>query len=85
MEYYFSCVSGGAGCTDSGWVSSSDYTADNLTDDSSYAWQVKARDLSGNDTELAATTDAASQTHSALTTPSNAVATDQGNGRALIT
>lgn len=89
VEYYFSCVSGGAGCIDSGWVSSSDYTADNLSADTSYTWQVKARDLSGNETELSvaatATTDAAPPAPTAPAAPSNAVATDQGNGTARVT
>jgi hypothetical protein len=62
IEYYFSCVAGGTGCTDSGWQSSSSYTADGLQEGTYYSYKVKARDVWGNENgssvTMGATTDA---------------------------
>jgi hypothetical protein len=49
VEYNFSCVAGGAGCTDSGWQSSRSYTASGLQADTYYAFKVTARDGFGNE------------------------------------
>lgn len=48
VEYYFSCVAGGIGCTDSGWQSSPVHNVFGLGADTYYAYTVKARDAVGN-------------------------------------
>ena len=48
VEYYFACVAGGSGCTDSGWQSSRSHTASGLSADMFYSYTVKARDATGN-------------------------------------
>lgn len=62
VKYYFSCVAGGNGCTNSGWQSSRSYTATGLSANTFYSYTVKARDTSGNSNStsspLGATTDA---------------------------
>ncbi|HPQ95489.1 MAG: cadherin-like domain-containing protein [Thiothrix sp.] len=50
VSYYFACTAGGNGCTDSGWVGSSGWTATGLDADTSYSFKVKARDGAGNET-----------------------------------
>ncbi len=50
VEYYFSCVAGGNGCTDSGWQSSQTWSPGGLDADTYYAYKVAARDNSGNET-----------------------------------
>jgi PKD repeat protein len=47
VQYNFSCISG-TGCNDSGWQSSSQYTASGLIGGTSYSFQVSARDAYGN-------------------------------------
>lgn len=60
VEYYFACTSGGAGCVDSGWLSSADFTLSGLAANTTYSFTVKARDTAGNmtasSTEASATT-----------------------------
>ncbi|MDF2178910.1 zinc-dependent metalloprotease family protein [Aliiglaciecola sp. CAU 1673] len=48
VSYQFSCTSGGQGCADSAWQTSTQYTATNLLAETEYCFSVKARDLSGN-------------------------------------
>ena len=48
VEYLFTCVAGGNGCTDSGWQSSRSYTANGLDAYTYYSFKVTARDGSGN-------------------------------------
>ena len=61
VEYYFYCTS--AGCNDSGWQDSPTYTDTGLQTETTYSYQVKARDKSPNhndtgwSTEQSATTD----------------------------
>jgi len=50
VEYRFECTVGGAGCSNSGWQSSTAYTASGLAPGTSYTWQVTARDQSLNET-----------------------------------
>ena len=52
VEYQFLCVTGGAGCISSSWQSSASYLATGLTSNTSYSFQVKARDATGNETNL---------------------------------
>ena len=54
VQYQFHCVSGGTGCADSGWQASTSYTATGLAPGTSYAFQVRARDLAGNTTGYSA-------------------------------
>jgi len=48
VEYYFACVSGGVGCSSSGWQSSRTFTDSGLQANTSYSYTVKARDAVGN-------------------------------------
>lgn len=50
VEYYFACTSGGAGCVDSGWMVSPDFTLNGLVANTKYSFTVKARDAAGNTT-----------------------------------
>lgn len=54
VQYYFACTSGGVACVDSGWVNSPDFTLNGLAANSSYSFTVKARDLTGNQTNPSA-------------------------------
>lgn len=62
VEYNFNCTIGGPGCSSSGWQSSSSYTANGLAANTSYTFQVTARDQAHNET-------APSSTASATTNP----------------
>lgn len=48
VEYYFNCTAGGAGCVPSGWQTGTSHTATGLDPNTSYTWQVRARDSSNN-------------------------------------
>jgi hypothetical protein len=52
VEYKFICVAGDQQCNnaDSGWQTSSTYTATGLTAGTTYSFQTLARDMSGNET-----------------------------------
>ena len=51
VQYQFNCTgSSGGGCVGSSWQSSAQYQATGLTPGASYSYQVKARDLAGNET-----------------------------------
>jgi len=50
VEYNFLCITGGAGCANSGWQSGAGYTATGLAASTSYTFQVMARDQAGNET-----------------------------------
>jgi hypothetical protein len=54
VEYYFACTAGGG--HDSGWQDGSTYTDTDLTNNTSYTYKVKARDMSDNlnETEFSA-------------------------------
>jgi len=54
VEYYFDSVSGGTGRNDSGWQTSPSYTDSGLQADTSYAYNVRARDAAGNLTFVSA-------------------------------
>ena len=49
VEYYFDCSSGG--CNDSGWQDSTTYTDTGLQPETTYSYQVKARDKSPDQNE----------------------------------
>ena len=61
VSYYFTCVSGGSGCTDSGWQTSTSFVADGLSSNSTYSFQVKARDEAANETAVSETLSATTQ------------------------
>jgi hypothetical protein len=88
VQYYFACVSGGAGCVDSGWQSSAGYTAAGLAAETAYDWEVKARDLAGNETGWSAVasarTDPAPLAPTAPVAPGGLTATDKGDGTASL-
>ena len=69
VQYYFRCVSGGAGCSDSGWISSSSYTDSGLSPDTLYSWRVRARDASGNETAESFTASARTDAEQDTTPP----------------
>ncbi len=48
VEYYFSCVAGGNGCTDSDWQVSQTFVANGLSADTFYSYRVITRDIYGN-------------------------------------
>ncbi len=50
VEYNFQCTVGGPGCSNSGWQSSSSYTANGLAANTGYTFQVIARDQAHNQT-----------------------------------
>lgn len=64
VQYWFQCTAGGGGgCLDSGWQLSDQYTATGLTPSTNYSYQVKARDLAGNETSWSATGSAATNSN----------------------
>lgn len=74
VQYYFDCVSGGTGCTDSGWVANPSFTATGLAAATTYTYQVKARDAFGNETAASATASATTATAPVVNQPPRAVA-----------
>lgn len=54
IQYMFVCAPSGAGCADSGWQSSNQYTATGLSPATKYSFKVKAKDAAGNETTLSA-------------------------------
>ncbi|HVP12989.1 MAG TPA: hypothetical protein VMV94_17575 [Phycisphaerae bacterium] len=68
VSYFFHFVSGGAGGSDSAWQSSTTYTDTGLTANTSYSYQVKARDSASTPNETAYSTPA-STTATLIETP----------------
>ncbi|NNK98890.1 MAG: hypothetical protein HKO88_07570 [Xanthomonadales bacterium] len=58
VQYNFQCTVGGSGCSNSGWQSSTSYTATGLSPSTSYTYQVSAKDEAGNTTAPSATASA---------------------------
>ena len=75
VEYNFLCVSGGQGCADSGWQTSTSFTANGLAAGNSYGFQVKARDGSLNENTASATESATTDAETIPANPSNFSAT----------
>jgi Bacterial Ig domain/Metallo-peptidase family M12B Reprolysin-like len=48
VEYQFQCVAGGTGCVNSAWQSSPNYVVTGLSANTTYSFNVTARDPSGN-------------------------------------
>jgi len=80
VQYLFQCsASAGDGCNDSSWQASTQYSDAGLMPSTSYSYQVKARDLSGNETgwsAVASTNTNANQAPQAVNDNAN---TDQGS------
>lgn len=77
VEYYFRCVSGGNGCSDSGWQSSKTWSPSGLDANTNYSYTVKARDQFGNENSTSPTmgdTTHAPEPSPADNTPPSAVA-----------
>jgi Metallo-peptidase family M12B Reprolysin-like len=55
VQYLFACVSGSQGCINSNWQTSNQYTATGLAAGTTYNYQVKAKDASGNETDYSNT------------------------------
>lgn len=73
VQYLFACVSGSQGCVNSNWQTSNQYTATGLAANTTYNYQVKAKDASGNETGYsitAAATTAAVPADTTAPTPS---------------
>ena len=60
VQYFFHFVSGGSGGSDSAWQASTAYTDGGLSPNTSYSYQVKARDSASTPNETAYSTPAAS-------------------------
>lgn len=86
VQYEFVCSVSGSACAGSGWQSSTSYLAQGLAAETSYGWQVRARDASGNATQLSpvasATTFAAP---AAPETPGGLMAVDNADGTTTLT
>jgi len=52
VEYQFYCSVGGLGCVTSDWQAGTSYIATGLDSNTQYSYQVKARDVAGNETSL---------------------------------
>jgi len=72
VEYYFTCVSGGTGCSSSGWQSSRSFTDGGLQANTPYSYTVRARDAAGNtnNTSAAASATTDNTTEEDTTSPS---------------
>ncbi len=84
VQYMFSSSSAG----DSGWIFDSSYIATELAADTSYSWQVKARDAAGNETNWSALANATTQSTPTVPEPpasvSNLLAVDNADGSATL-
>jgi len=84
VEYYFDCIS--AGCADSGWQDSAAYEDTGLTPDTTYTYQVRARDKSVNQNETDWSSQYSSDTlpeSTAIEFDNSASAYNAGDGNAL--
>ena len=61
VEYSFSCVSGGTGCSSSGWQASRTFTDGGLQSNTPYSYSVRARDTAGNMNTSSATVSATTE------------------------
>ncbi|MBL4782081.1 MAG: tandem-95 repeat protein [Porticoccaceae bacterium] len=82
VEYQFTCVAGGSGCTSSAWQTSSSYVASNLSAGTSYSYQVTARDLYNN---LTIASTSATATTAANNAPTAGNDSADGNEDSVIT
>lgn len=85
VQYFFSSSTAGG----SGWTSNPSYTATGLTADTTYSWQVKARDTAGNETDWSsiqsATTESTPTEPEPPTAATNFAAVDNADGSATLT
>jgi len=68
VEYQFRCASGGQGCVDSAWQTARSFSASGLAAGTTYAFQVRARDLAHNETQWSAPASATTETPNAAPT-----------------
>jgi len=80
VEYYFDCTAGGG--HDSGWQDSTIYTDSGLASDTTYTYQVKARDKSPlqNETEWSSQASAATPVQPTINTPAAYWMLDETSG-----
>lgn len=78
VQYNFICVSGG--CSDSGWQSSNQFTANGLSAGTSYSFQVMAKDVYGNTTQASATANATTSANNKPVASASSVSTQEDNG-----
>lgn len=67
VEYQFTCVAGGNGCINSAWQTGTSYLATGLSSNTSYSYQVVARDLYNNQTTASASATATTAANHAPT------------------
>ncbi|OUS11485.1 hypothetical protein A9Q89_08365 [Gammaproteobacteria bacterium 53_120_T64] len=82
VEYQFTCVAGGSGCTSSAWQSSATYQATGLSANTSYTYSVGARDLYNN---LTTASSSATATTAANNAPSASNDNASGNEDSPVT
>jgi PKD repeat protein len=75
VQYLFHCAGSDQGCTDSSWQTSTSYTATGLAPAIPYSFQVKARDLLGNETNYSSLASATTQATNVPPTASFSVST----------
>jgi len=61
VQYNFQCLAGGSGCANSGWKSSNSHTISGLAANTSYTFNVLARDQAGNVTSTSVNASATTQ------------------------
>lgn len=79
VEYQFTCVAGGANCSTSDWQSSPAYTASNLSADTTYSFQVVARDPSNNVTAPSMTASTTTPINEPPTAVNDSATTNEGS------
>ncbi|GGO76847.1 hypothetical protein GCM10011348_05030 [Marinobacterium nitratireducens] len=83
VQYYFQCAIAGPGCSDSGWQSGTTYSATALQPDTSYGFQVKARDGAGNETAWSAIRSATTLANQAPSASDDSAVTDENQAVAI--
>ncbi len=79
VEYQFICSNGGTGCNPSAWQTARQFTAQGLQAGVEYSFQVKARDLAGNETAFSVAASATTLTNQLPLAQDDFAETDQNN------
>ncbi|WP_432471312.1 Ig-like domain-containing protein [Amphritea sp. HPY] len=77
VQYMFQCSAGGSGCNSSGWQASTQYNATGLMPSTGYSYQVKARDMSGNETGWSAISSASTDANQPPQTLDDSATTEE--------
>ena len=85
VEYQFSCVAGGNGCTSSAWQTGTSYIAAGLSANTSYSYQVVARDLYNNLTTASAIAMATTAANNPPSAGNDSASTNEDNAVTLNT